>query len=333
MKNTYSHVAGLALGHSSYEALDRLALVEMRPYGMSQRLLPHLYNELRQPGMPAISRQAAEAIAARPHAPVTILTGMQIPNYMPVGETDGPVGAIVLAAGLTHVGHDVAIVVEPEIKEVMDQVIAELEEFNLPEITIISSSDTQAYRAREEETEIAIAIEKLGANSKAVRHSVGGTAVSTGDDYADTFITNLQRNGGFTIGVGDNGNEIGFGKIASFAQSIVPWGNVCRCDCSSGIITTTPTDLVIPCAVSNYGAYVIMTALACLLEREDLLINPNLISALVQRFVSLGMVNGAIEDDPDFVGDDGIPLSGVEAFAELFRLIGSHFFTRVGDHR
>ena len=332
MKNTVTHFAGVPLGASSFEALDRLALVEMRPYGMSQGILPSLYSMLRTEGSLPLSRQAAEQILERPGAPTAIFTGMQIPGYMPVGETDGPVGVAVLAHVLHEIGHPVTVVVEPEIVPIMRHLLNITME-NTEPVRVIASDDSDAYDELETTAEIAIAIEKLGPNEKGTRHSVGGTAVLTGDDRAGDFFNNLRRRGAFTLGVGDNGNEIGFGKIAHQARGIVPWGEICRCECAGGIVTAIGTDVVLPCAVSNYGAYVVSVSLACLLEREELLPNPSVISKLVSDAVQHGMVNGAIENDDEFIGDDGIPLAAVEAFAQLFRTVGTQYFTRVGDHR
>ncbi len=332
MKNTITHFAGMPLGASSFEAIDRLALVEMRPYGLSQGILPSLYTMLRTEGSLPLSRQAAEHILQRPGAHTAILTGMQIPGYMPVGETDGPVGVAVLARALHEIGHPVTVVVEPEIVPIARHLL-DVAMGDSAAVRVIASDDGEAYEELENVAEIAIAIEKLGPNDVGMRHSVGGTAVTTGDDQAGDFFNRLRRRGVLTIGVGDNGNEIGFGKIAYQAQGVVPWGQVCRCECGRGIVTAVGADVVLPCAVSNYGAYVISVALACLLEREELLPDPAVISRLVSDAVQRGMVNGAIEGDDEFVGDDGIPLPAVEAFAQLFRTIGTQYFTRVGDHR
>lgn len=331
MKNTVTHFAGVPIGSSSFEALDRLALVEMRPYGLSQGILPLLYGMLRTEGSHPLSRQAGEQILNRPGAPVVIATGMQIPGYMPVGETDGPVGAAVLARVLEELGHPVTVVVEPEIVAIMRRLLDVA--VGAAHSIEVRASDDDAYDRLMDSVGIAIAIEKLGPNDAGVRHSVGGTAVETGDDRVGDFFRSVRGRGVLTIGIGDNGNEIGFGKIVSQARGVVPWGEVCRCDCGRGIVTSVGADVVLPCAVSNYGAYVISTALSCLLEREDLLPNPAVVSQLVAEAVQRGMVNGAIEGDDEFVGDDGIPLVAVEAFAQLFRSIGTQYFTRVGDHR
>lgn len=331
MNNTVTHFAGQPIGNSTYEALDRLMLVEMRPFGMSQGILPHIYDILRISGSKPLSRQAAEQISQRRGSHVAIFTGMQIPGYMPRGETDGPVGSVVLGRTLSQIGYEVSIVVEPEIVPVVEKLI-EVAALCSDDIRVISSLDKLAYDKVEEHCDIAIAIEKLGPNEKGIRHSVGGTPVHTGDERPSDLFQRIRTRGGLTIGIGDNGNEIGFGKVASQIRGLVPWGEVCRCDCSAGIVTATGADVVLPCAVSNYGGYVISCALSCLLERPDLLFDIRHIEAMVKECVDMGVVNGAIEEG-EFIGDDGVPIEAVSAFGTLFRTIGSQYFVRVGDHR
>ena len=61
---------------------------------------------------------------------------------------------------------------------------------------------------------MAVTIEKLGRNKEGIRHSVMGTPLpKTGDYYIDDFIVAMTEKGKLTVGIGDGGNEIGFGKI------------------------------------------------------------------------------------------------------------------------
>lgn len=68
-----------------------------------------------------------------------------------------------------------------------------------------------------------------------------------------------------TIGIGDGGNEIGMGSI--------PW-RVIHANIAAGmgarIACRIATDCTITCGVSNWGAYALATAVACLRGRPDL---------------------------------------------------------------
>lgn len=322
--------AGQPLGQATFENLDRLLQVEMRPYGQTQGVVPHLYGLARPAGAAPLTEQAARELLRRSGERVLILTGLQIPGHMPFGETDGPLGALILARALEKLGHPVTIVCEPEIVPVVEGLAK-----TLGTGTVVRSSDQEQSRDDVRRvvagTSIGIAIEKLGHNADGVRHTVGGNAVTTGDQWAEARIEEIRRAGGFTIGIGDNGNEIGFGKIAPLIRGLVPRGEVPRSQSSDGIVTVCGTDLLIPCAVSNYGGYGIAAALACLTERRDLLASADEVEAMLRRALELGCVNGGLEED-GFVGDDGVPLDAVRAYVTLVATVAAQYFVRVGDH-
>jgi hypothetical protein len=194
-----------------------------------------------------------------------------------------------------------------------------------------SFADEAAVRAFASEMDLGIAIEKLGGNEQGVRHTVGGNAVVTGDQWADAGIDQVRRSGGFTIGIGDNGNEIGFGKIAEQIRRLVPYGEVSRSG-HGGILAHQSCDLLIPCAVSNYGGYAITAALACLIERPELCVTADEIETMLRDAIGMGCVNGGIENDEGFIGDDGVPLAGARAYAVLIATVVHQYFTRVGAH-
>lgn len=267
----------------------------------------------------------------RPAGRVVIFTGLVIPGYMPHGETDGPLGAVVLARALRAVGHRTSIVTEPEIVPVVRGVA---EALRMEPVDVVSSSTIATAEDAEQfarEMDIGIAIEKLGENSAGVKHTVGGNAVLYGDLWCETVLAEIRRNGGYTIGIGDNGNEIGYGKIAPAIRPLVPRGEVCRCPCGAGIVATQPTDILIPCAVSNYGGYGITAALACLNEQPGLCVTADEVDAMLHRALELGCVNGGLEES-GFVGDDGVPLEAACAYATLMGTLVAQYFVRVEDH-
>lgn len=331
MTTTITHFAGQPVGDATYENLDHLLQLEMRPYGLTQGVIPHLYRIARPRGAAALTRQAAAEILYRPGTRVAIFTGLFIPGYMPHGETDGPLGAVVLARALNRLGYTTTIVTEPEITDVVRGVAQVIGEDGIDVLDSSSHETEEQALAFASGISIGIAIEKLGVNGRGVRHTVGGNAVDTGDPWAETCIEAIRRQGGFTVGIGDNGNEIGFGGIAPLIRSLVPRGETCRCGCGDGIVTAQGTDLVVPCAVSNYGGYAITAALACLAERPDLLVTGDEVERMLRRALELGCVNGGLEED-GFVGDDGVPLDAAVAYVTLIATVARQYFVRVGDH-
>ena len=75
----------------------------------------------------------------------------------------------------------------------------------------------------------------------------------------------------FTVGIGDNGNELGCGVILDEVQKIQPWDKVCQCPCQSGIASSSEVDILLMAAVSNWGVYGINLLLAYLLNNIDLI--------------------------------------------------------------
>jgi D-glutamate cyclase len=325
------YFADRPVGHATFENLDHLLTLEMRPYGLSQGIVPHLYRAARLPNSEPLTLQAAHQILGRAPTKVAIFTGMVVPGYMPAGETDGPLGAVVLARALAALGCHSSIVIEPEIAPTVRK-IAEI--VGCTSLTVLESDSLSCeHEAREFASGfgLGIAIEKLGVNDQGVRHTVGGNAVVTGDQWADTCIDEIRRSSGFTIGIGDNGNEIGFGRIASQIRHIVPYGEVSKSG-HGGIIARQSCDLLIPCAVSNYGGYAISGALACLIKRPDLCVSADEIEKMLRRAIAMGCVNGGIEDDDNFIGDDGVPLEAARAYATLIGTIVRQYFIRVSPH-
>jgi hypothetical protein len=115
-----------------------------------------------------------------------------------------------------------------------------------------------------------IAIERLGPNEAGVIHgSTGLAGWSPQVDLAPLFAKAAER-GVFSIGIGDAGNEIGFGRIADTVRDVQPHGRSCQCPCGQGMATVVATDVLIVAAVSNWGAYGLEAALARLTGRPDL---------------------------------------------------------------
>jgi hypothetical protein len=171
---------------------------------------------------------------------------------------------------------------------------------------------------------LVVAIEKLSRNSKGVRHLVWGTPCETGDPYADDYILAATEAGAMTLAVGDNGNEIGFGKIPFSLASAAPRGQSCGCPCGGGIFAATPCDLILPASVSNLGCYALTAALAVLSRRPDLTVSGDQVRAWIELGLRAGLRSGGV-DDPAFAGDDGIPTRYVAAHAELISGVAAQY--------
>jgi len=54
-----------------------------------------------------------------------------------------------------------------------------------------------------------------------------------------------------TIGVIDQGNELGSGLIEEDIKGITPYADMCCCLCGAGIASSVKADVVFPAAISN----------------------------------------------------------------------------------
>jgi hypothetical protein len=307
-------------GGVSYENLDRLITVEMRPPSLPQGLVPQLYAAARGAGGPLVQRIGDELVALEPGR-IAVFTGVVIPPYLEIGEMDGPPGSTVLASALARIGHEVQLVVETEqvaaaralcrVAGADDVVVGDLEAF--------SDGNVERYA---ETLAAAIAVEKISENAQGVRHSLLGTPLDSLDDRTDSVFAALARLGRPTVGIGDGGNEIGFAAISDHVHRILGDGANCRCGCEAGLVAATATTHLLPCAISNVGAYAVAGALALTLERPELCPDAKLLWALLEAGMAEGLLDGGTLD-PTFVGDDGIPGEAIAAMVELIATIVS----------
>jgi hypothetical protein len=303
-----------------FENIDRLSQVEMRTQGLPVGIIGQLYAIARRDGDP-LSLQAATALidpAVRRIACVTGIAG----GPLPVGEVDGPVGAAALATALMELGRAADVVVPQAMVHVTKAVRSAMR----ADFGVVAQKDakTQAYDA-------AITVEKLGRNRKGVFHTIFGAVLDDQLPEGDEFIEEMNRSGKLTIGMGDGGNEIGFGAIFDEARRVVPRGADCGCPCHDGLVTSTATKIVFPVSVSNFGAYAIASALGVLAERPLLLVSPERIAAAVEACVTNGCLDGGTFE-PGRVADDGIPIDGVKAYVTLLRTIACQHFRTTPRH-
>jgi len=297
---------------SPYENVDRLATVEMRMHNMLQGYVPRLHAIVR--GENPITYDISQALLKMQGARIAIVTGIVVAEFLPKGEVDGPVGAAVLGRALARLGHEVDLLVEGEMDDVVASLIETLEfDANIVHTTDRSPEDLARWA---EHYDVAVTIEKLGRNREGVRHSVMGSPLAkTGDWYIDDFIEAMTESGKLTVGIGDGGNEIGFGKIYDDVRAMIPFGDDCGCPCGGGIATTTATRYLLPAAISNYGAYALTASLALGAGDGELLVDGATIRKLIEGIVALGCLDGGTVD-PEFIGDDAVPIDAVTRFVD-----------------
>jgi hypothetical protein len=295
----------------AFESLDRLTTVEMRPPTSPSGIVGPFYDLVRRDG-PPLTYRIAHALLARRGTPTLIVTGLVDTVRFPHGEIDGPIGSLALARSLSLLGSEVTVAIDPEARGPVETILEQAGLASSVRVHVAGFADADAARDFAGGFDTVVAVEKLGRNSLGGRHLIWGTPVDVGDPFADEYLLAAAERGALTVAVGDNGNEIGFGAIASAAAPLTPAGVVV----DGGFFAATAVDHLLPASVSNLGCYAITAALAILADDADLALP----GATVRRWTELGLAAGLRSggvDDPTFQGDDGVPLRYVEAHAEL----------------
>jgi D-glutamate cyclase len=289
------------------EYVDRLITVEMRNRGMPAHKIAPLYDAARAEGGGPLAHRAAAGLlrAAGPGDTVLIVTGAGAGPLIPKGENDGPVGAAVLARALQFgVGAVPVLVCEAHH---VDPVVAACEaagvELRALDTATAAKAGGAVVAAPTAQADVPpwaaalhdrlapsaiVAIERLGPNRKGIVH--GATGLAGWDplvDLAPLFAMAAER-GVFSVGIGDAGNEIGFGRIVDAVREIQPHGATCQCPCGDGMATTVPTDVLVVAAVSNWGAYGIEACMSMLLGRANLVHSPREAERIILRCLDAG---------------------------------------------
>jgi len=234
-----------------------------------------------------LSFQVAERLQCLKGKKVFLFTGFVAPDLYPHGENDGPLGTIALSRALERIGLVPTIWVDPQILDSVMWLGAELG-IEAP----IRAIDLDELGRSINQPAAAIAIEKPGQNEMGVMHTLDGTAIQSGSIPIDRLFHEWAEAKILTIGIGDRGNEIGFGKIRDEVAKLRPETASCRCGCGGGVVSSTPTQLLLPAAVSNWGAYGVVASLAILANDEALLLDPDEEARLLQVAAVRGCVDG-----------------------------------------
>jgi len=301
---------------------------------------------------------ACRSLAETGDAAVAIVTGFLIPHAKPLSaETDGPLGAIYLARALLPLGIRVRIATDSfcirALEAGMDASGISKAQVPLVELPApgdpVSSAKSSSVGCWEALTQPSgplthlIALERVGPShltetlemqlgpaDDAIRdafarevpnahqnrcHTMRGVDITERVspahrlfDHANSYESEVT-----TIGIGDGGNEIGMGKISwDVIRRNIPNGGLVAC--------RVPTDHLIVCGVSNWGAYALAAGVALLrgkkLPRELFDVEPE--RELLRTMVEQGPLVDGVTGQPT-VSVDGLPF---ERYVKPLQRIG-----------
>ena len=269
------------------EAVDQLVTVEAKNRGMPHNILKPMYNAARDhAGGRPLSTLCAERLkaAVNPGDTVLIMTGAGYEPTLPKGESDGPPGAAALARilyrGLGAVPvficeglHAEPVIASSHAAGLMIKSLETARENRLG-AALIEAPQRQAEVTNwvgelldDLKPSAIISAERLGPGDGGRVHNATGQPVEDPQlvDIAALVPAAAER-GILTIGIGDHGNEIGFGSIRDTVVATMPNGDK--------LATTVGTEIVFPAMMSNWGCYAIEACLAWLEGRADLMHSP-----------------------------------------------------------
>lgn len=327
------------------ESLETLCTVEMTAIGPGRGIVRPLYEAAfaAQGGSPILAAAKRLAEVVKPESIVILSTGIVIPDFMPVGESDGPPGIAALAYVLA-VGFGATPLILCE-SETVGPLKATLEAIGLPvrsleaarrlsiavaidEFTDRDDDALDAARGIVEELGpvAVITSEKLGVNRLGVPHTSTGKPLTGKRARIEVLVDHARSIGIPTIAIGDNGNEIGFGVISEAVEEHKPYGRVCQCGCGGGLASANACDHLIVATVSNWGCYGLTAMLAALLDQPDLIPDSTLGMHMIKACAAAGAVDGATAMQS--ISVDGIPAGVETAMLDMMRVIVKMGLTR-----
>ncbi|XP_072545670.1 D-glutamate cyclase, mitochondrial [Salminus brasiliensis] len=198
---------------------------------------------------------------------VLISTGFPT-HYMhnPPEETDGPPGAIAMAAMLQALNKHVVIVSDQRALEMNRRIMQDAVDRGVIKravsiITFEGSGTDSALHflchggdPSKPRYDHLVAIERSGRASDGNYYNMRGMNIKHLVDPVDDLFTTASTIPGITTtGIGDGGNELGMGKVKEAVKAYMPNGSLIACDVAA--------DFAITAGVSNWGGYGVACAL------------------------------------------------------------------------
>ena len=295
-----------------YEYLDQIVNLELKNKPAQQGGTQLRYRAARErQGDVPLCGQIAQALLPRlADSTVILVTGTGNPEWLPHGETDGPSGVAVLARCLGALGVRTCILsearflpgVQASVQAAGVPLLHEAAwrkrsnaalglEFPTGEDAALPFVDD--LMGRLPKVSAVFFIEKPGPGREGKFHNSSGKSKdSDWVAHAHLLADVARRQGALTIGVGDGGNEIGFGMIARALATGASQRYTCDCACEYGLLDATELDFLFPASVSNWGSYAIAAALALTSGQYSLLPRWEEVAHSISAPIAFGAFDG-----------------------------------------
>ncbi|MBO5293425.1 MAG: DUF4392 domain-containing protein [Lachnospiraceae bacterium] len=315
------------------ENLDQLMNLDPRGYGVCRVLYEGSRAFAGEPTTLHCAKGLCEAV--KPGDMVLILTGFILRPHL-VPETDGIVGAILLARALVAAFGVKPVIVCPEdnviaVKNCAPYIGLHLYEdmktlSAMPMAMGVIPFTKDAGQAAEQAEDIlsrclpsaVIATEAPGANLYGHYHNAVGVNCTEIEAKMDVLFEKAKELGVWNMAIGDLGNEIGMGAIAEHIREYVPYTDLgqCQCSCRGGILAKTAAQNLITATVSDWGCYGLIAAIAYLKGDISIMHDEQMEADVLTMAARSGMIDMTGSLLP---GIDGFSLPMITTIVRLMR--------------
>jgi hypothetical protein len=332
------------MDRTTCEYIDRAVTLEMRPgKGLPRGVTHRMYDAARaaqgdEPLTWLAAKALKDTLTKGDH--VLVVSGFGWAPNLPAGETDGPPGAAAVARAL-DIGLGAKPVMISEAHNMPAMLascegigLAEADEADFPRrggVTVGRAMPLGEEAGAEFVQQVfaefspraVVVLEKGGPGISGNFHSLLGSVVPLdGICFAHLLVEEAKKRGILTVGVGDGGNEIGFGKIRDAIVEIQPHG--------PKVATVVETDVLVAAAVSNWGGYGIAAALAGLCGDVDVLHSVADERRMLDRCIAAGAMDGLTLRVIPWV--DGTTAPVQDAIVTVLReIVGNSLKTTIRD--
>jgi hypothetical protein len=294
--------------HSFGESIDSLLRIDLRGYRIPQILYEAARRLTDRPLAIDVGERLVRAI--KPGDAVFLCTGFVFPPWG-TGEHDGLGGTVILARALeVALGARPVLVIEDELVPVLTRMmrvggLIPRPSFeaarDVPRTAWVTGFTKDAVAARAEAERLidlcrpaaAVSIERPGMNARGQYHLATGRPCTELAAKVDHLFLELQARQIPTVAVGDNGNELGLGRLAEAVRRQVPHGNQCGCPCGGGTAADVGADAVLTAAVSDWGGYGLAAVIAFLADKPGALAPSTVLEHLLWTAIDSGIIDGS----------------------------------------
>lgn len=304
------------------DRLDRLVNLDIGNRGIEP-----LYAAARAQQGGSLVGAAADMLLNVPEGGTVVLTTGSVSRAWispEIGENDGPSGAAALARALVLARRaTVVLVAESALLPSIEQIcrVAGLSKVSLDQarqanadgsLAVVTSrsfplTDPEGPAAASEllnelQPDLLISTERVGRNANGVYYNMRGRDYGMGRARIDDLFDEGTQRGIPVVAIGDGGNEIGMGNVATEVAEHVPFGAPGSCPCGGGIGATATADVLLTAAVSNWGCTAIVAAMAARTNDRRLLHTPEAEQRLLRAMTAEGLINsthGVVNDHVD----------------------------------